>query len=340
MKNTNETIHRFHELDVIKAASIVSVVCIHAIGQGFAATDPISRFLGDFTRFAVPGLLLATGFLFKKSDISDLTLAWKLLLRIVPPYVFCSLVILLLNLPGNTTSLKEITFSRFCFNLLFGHMIGIYYFVFVILYLYGLSFILRKLPEKIIKMLWVFSLAALILFYNRLDLFTVSDPRYFFFVLLRHPFIHLLPFLTGWLLSTNNYQVRAVLDDKAKSLFILSVVADTGLLLAISRNYGLTVHQLLVQAHVYCILLMLMILGIKGYCQYRGTVFLSQSSYSIFLIHYPLVSWFQSLYPQTANQFAVSLWLGSWMFGLFGSIVIITLFRYVFGKYSRHLIGY
>ena len=330
---------RCHEIDVLKAVSITAVVAIHAIGTGFAPDTGMGKMIGDITRFAVPGLLFASGFLFDKKRLPALPLTRKLLLRIIPPYLFCSVLIMLLNLPGSSWAPGHGSVKEFGYHLLWGSSVGIYYFVFVITYLYGMALVLRRLPEKGMVALWGVCIVLTWVFWNRVFWFVAVPPDRFLFVFLRYPLVHLLPFISGWVWSVYRQPICKWMASRSKILFGAAVVADLIALQLAQSDMSPVSVQLILQLHIYLAIFMMMWLGMRYIKGSRVVLFLSNGTYTIFLLHFPLVRWFQSLFPVETAGFSFLFFLGALTWGLVGSIMIIASFRRVLGPYSKYVIG-
>ena len=321
--------NRIKEIDFLKAVSILAVVGIHSISTTFESKDLIGKILGEALRFAVPGLLFAAGFLFNKNkEVHSRQIALKFIKRIIPPYLFCAFMIMFFNLPGKV---QVLTVPSFLFNLFFGNVLGIYYYIFVILYLYCLSLLLRKLSDTIFVICWLVCFGTTILFYTNLKLFFPSSQNQFFFYLMRHPLIHLLPYLTGWLFSL--YYKKIIFIKNYYQFVLLMILC----LLCNQFVVAWVWSQLLTQVQIYFTILFLCLLGRNW--QNNQIIFLSQSSYGIFLLHFPIVRAVQGLVPHITLDFSLGYALAAFMTGLGGSIMIIKLCQRIIGKYSIYLIG-
>jgi len=332
--------HHFFEIDVLRSISILTVVLIHSIDAEMgAATHNVEKFLGDWTRFAVPGLLFASGFLFKKGSIACGPLAVNLLRRIIPPYLFCSLIILIFDLPGQPPGSVSADLSEIVFNLVFGNVIGIYYFVFVILYLFGFSLLIRRLPVFFIWSIWGSTVVLTILFYIYLPFFIPVGPKHFFFFLMRHPCVHLLPYLTGWLFSVYYQHIRAFLKHNFNLLLPVLIIFDTILIIIVQFVDTFTIRQLIIQVHIYLFIFFLFLFGIERSRLKAVVSFLSQNTYGIFLIHFPIVRSIQELFLEAPAEFSFQALFVSWVAGLLGSLIVIEVFKRVLGKLSFYLVG-
>ena len=83
---------RFSEIDHLKAIGILVVILIHSIR---APWDPrisqIEAWIGLATRFAVPGFLLCSGFLYATTARIPRTIVLRRLRRVLFPYLIVSL---------------------------------------------------------------------------------------------------------------------------------------------------------------------------------------------------------------------------------------------------------
>lgn len=83
---------RFTEIDFLKATGILAVLLIHSLR---APWDPrvssTELWLGIVTRFAVPGFLFCSGFLYATEKPIHLRTILKRLRRVLVPYLICSI---------------------------------------------------------------------------------------------------------------------------------------------------------------------------------------------------------------------------------------------------------
>ena len=327
---------RWYEIDVLKAFCILAVVYVHSISTSISPRHPVGEFLGHFTRFAVPGLLFAAGFLFRKSEIGGGQLSVKLVRRIVPPYLVWSLIILTLGLSDTRPPLTRMSIGQVGYDLLTGHAVSIYYFVFLISYLYAFSFLLRFSRAGFVLGVWLAFALLTVLFYLYPVLFLPDylfrlappRPEDFFFVVMRHPFVYAVFYLTGWAFSLSYASVRSFLHKRAVAV-----------LCALTRATGFSTIQLLIQLHVLLIIVLLLVVGIVGFPLRPAVEFLSRNTYGVFLIHLPLVRGFQGLFPHHTWDFSAPHSIGAWSVGVAGSLLIIVFARLVVGRYSPYLVG-
>jgi surface polysaccharide O-acyltransferase-like enzyme len=326
---------RFHEIDVLKCVSILAVVYIHSISTSFSPTNFLGLFFADITRFAVPGLFFAAGFLFDINKVSTGQIIKKKLIRILPPYVFCSLCIQFLNLPGLSVSLENLDAKQLIFNLVFGNTLGIYYFIFVLLYLYAFSLILRHIPDKWVLVIWGISIFLTLFFVKKVVL-----QGYSLFVLFRHPFFHCLSYLTGWIFFLYYQKITSIVKQHLTVIFLTFIILDIALLTFSRMNGGsFNLFPILTQFHIYICITLLLILGIKTTKYQKIIQFFSDYSYGIYLLHFPIVRSCQLFYPEIAADFSFSYAFVSWSAGVSISVFIIFAIKKIAGRYSIYLVG-
>jgi peptidoglycan/LPS O-acetylase OafA/YrhL len=343
--------NRWFEIDLVKAASILGVIYIHSISRTMGTTDPMGVFFGDWTRFAVPGFVFAAGFLFKKGQVDTLRLAWRLFIRIIPPYLICSLVMLSLGVAERGVGAAAPSGERIVTDLLFGNTIGIYYFVFVITYLYAFSFVLRLLSPGMILSLWVMTIGVTVWFYLEpfrfipLFLKQVLPGEYYelYFVLLRHPCVHLLFYLTGWVVSLFYDYIRYALSKGFTPIVVFACTADIVALYIIHRTRddfsAWHLWQLTIQVHIILTLLCVLVIGIKKRFCVTAVDYLSRNSYAIFLVHLPFVRLIQGWFPAITVRYSPIHSNFAWVGGIVGSIVVIAIVKFLFRKFSPYVVG-
>ena len=328
--------HRQSEIDLVKALAIVTVVLVHCINdRPFYSGDRLQAFLSDWTRFAVPWFLFAAGFLFPKDDSSGWRLLGKLAARIVPPYMVCSLLCIALSVFSGQESYGA---WRVLKELLLGQACGIYYFVFVISYLYLLGLVLRRAPPHIVYAACGLAFGALLAIYATWP--ALIYPRASLNVALRHPFIHAFPFLAGWVAALHQFKLRELLRQlRARDVFLLAAM-DLATLGALQWWPSGDMHrELLIQAHVYVFLILVLHLGLRINRPWEGIRYLSEASYGIYLVHMGFVVVMHKLFRQLGvYDFDVRIFVSCGLaFGL--TVVLITAIRCCTGSRSKLLVG-
>jgi peptidoglycan/LPS O-acetylase OafA/YrhL len=326
---------RFHEIDLLKCVCILTVVYIHSISTSLHPSNFLGYLANDLTRFAVPGLFFAAGFLFDKKKDSTSQIIKKKLVRLLPPYIFCSLCLQLLNVPGLSVGLKNLDAGQLIYNLIFGNTFGIYYYVSVLLYLYAASLVLRHVSDKWVLGLWGIAALLLLLFVKVLVGYGMS-----FFLMLRHPFFHLFAYLSGWVFSLHYEAIGSFLK-KRRFGVVGGGSALVVIILVYTRLYGnhFSSFPILTQFFIYACLTVLITVGMWMTKFQGGIQFVSNCSYGIYLLHFPIVRACQSVYPEISIDYSFVYAFVSWIVGTAGSILIIFIVQKLSGRYSRYLIG-
>ncbi len=326
---------RFPEIDVLKCTGILAVVYIHSISTSFTPKNPLGIFFADFTRFAVPGLFFAAGFLFDKKKDATAAIVKKNLLRLLPPYLFCSLCLQFLNVPGLTVRLENLHAWLLIHNLIFCDTLGIYYYIFVLLYLFAGALVLRNLPDKWVLALWGLSALLLIAFVKGRIGFAMSS----MFLIFRHPCFHLFGFLSGWVFSLYYKPVGSFLRQYPTRLIGGGLLLTAAVLVYTRMNGNFDSFPILTQVFIYTWIAVLVTAGMQATRLPGVVVFISNCSYGIYLLHLPLVRAYQSFYPAWSVDYYFMPALVSWCGGLAGSILIIRIAQKICGPYSRYLVG-
>jgi peptidoglycan/LPS O-acetylase OafA/YrhL len=310
-------------------------VYIHAISTSFDPSNFPGYLANDLCWFAVPGLFFAAGFLFDKKINSTGQIIKKKLVRLLPPYLFCSLCIQFLNVPGLSVELKNLDAGQLIYNLIFGNTLGIYFFVFVLFYLFTGSLVLRHVHGKWVLGLWGLSALLLLVFVKGLVGYGMS-----FFLMLRHPFFHLFAYMSGWVFSLYYETVESFLKQYRVGVICGGVVL-VAIILVFTRMGGnhFSSFPILTQFYIYTCVTLLITVGIS-LGKFQGAIqFVSNASYGIYLLHFPIVRACQSVYPELSVNYSFVYAFVSWCVGIAGSICLIYVVRKLSGRYSRYLIG-
>lgn len=324
-----EPTQRLHEIDLVKAVAIVTVVLIHA-QDGLQGYDPaLERFLREWTRFAVPLFLLAAGFLFTKSAVGTAELARKLSGRILLPYLICSIFMLWFR----ATWLFEPRLGTadpvaLGLLLLSGRTLGIYYFVALISVLYALSLWWRQWPIPPLYLLWgVCGIGSLIV---------LNRPR----IVVALAVVGAFMYLTGWLLSLHYAALRPRLRSQSGALLALALAVEVAYALLITRlPTGSWFYPPLTLAHYFAIFGGLLAVGVRWPVDAPPIRFLSESSYAIYLLHFPILRAMQYAFLTPQNAAQLPALLVPWIAATVATSLFILLFRQLLGRRSFYLIG-
>ena len=261
----------------------------------------------------------------------------KKLIRLLPPYLFCSICMQFLDVPGLSVELKNLDAGQFIYNLMFGNTFGIYFFVFVLFYLFAGSLVLRRLPGKWVLGLWVLTALLLLAFVKGLIGLGSSS----IFLVLRHPFFHLFAYMSGWVFSLYYETVGSLLKQYRIGIICCGVFL-VAMILIVTRVDGnhFSSFPILTQFYIYTCITLLITVGISLE-KFQGAVqFVSNCSYGIYLLHFPIVRACQSVYPEISVDYSFVYAFVAWVAGIAGSIFIIFIVKKLSGRNSRYLVGY
>lgn len=328
---------RWYEIDFVKALSILTVILIHCNSNGLLEVQtPFEALLSDWTRFAVPTFLFCAGFLFNKDrSVSSATLGLKMARRIIPPYLFCSLIWIVYDSLKGRLSLNPFGIAQLLF---FGKAHGIYYFVFVISYLYAFGLVLRYVPAHLLKWLWGLSVLAMVAYHVLWPHLVL--PSFTIEAMFRSPMIHTLPFLTGWIASLHYASIRSFLS-RVPAMYVALLLAADMLVLTLLQFIDIKIHprDILIQAHIYLWLASILILAIRLHWNSRWITYLSLSSYGIYLTHILFVKLMHKVSKVFENSdLPLQVFLSCILVTAI-TVVFIELIKRWTGRYAELLIG-
>lgn len=337
----NHFVKNHAEIYWLKAIAICTVVLIHALTyrEIFPAQGTLAEFLSHATRFAVPFFLFSTGFLIDKTSLPGPVLARKLFVRIGLPYLTASAFFLTVR--SNTAVLDGRIFPDIptvLHALAFGEALGIYYYIFVIAYLCLLSLFLRRLGVIAIHLLFLFALALQIDFILQGSSFPAVEPSEFFWVVARHPAMHLPYFLAGWQFSVHYKPLKAWITKYAKRIIFICLPLDVFLLVGSLGRHDFFLQQLLEQLHIVTVLVLVLACTLHMPRAPRPICFLADASYAIYLFHLPLVRIAQSAFDNPTIPVAARIGI-AWAIGLAGTIALVLALQRLFGGTSRRWFG-
>jgi len=331
MQSLPERSVRFAEVDCIKACGILIVVLIHTARSPFEPNaSPVELWLGQVTRFAVPGFLAVSGFLYATNE----RIAWSAtrtrLLRIAVPYLLFSIVgQIVLHMQGRGTASGNLAT-----DLLFGATYGPYYYVFVAALLAAMTPLFARVSGQARWGLFVALLASQAAFETHLEI-----P---FFWHLRNPLLWAGYFYAGWLARLHHEAITRFIARHSMIVLLSFAIAVIVGSTALATGLPLLARRSVEWAIIYPILGLLFTVG-SGRSSLGALDWvvlpLSRATYSIYLIHlfflYPLRARFQ---PPPGSFDALAL-AAPWALSLLASGVVILVGRRLLGARSRTWIG-
>jgi peptidoglycan/LPS O-acetylase OafA/YrhL len=322
---------RFPEIDALKAAGIVTIVLIHALRSPWdPAVSGLERWLGQVTRFGVPGFLFASGFLYARAP-SDRATTWRRLRRILLPYALASAVAQLWRwrdgLPYEGGTLLA--------DLLLASSFGPYYYVFVIAVLVLATPLVARLPGPLLYAATGAFLASQ-WFVDAGGFGLVS-----FYWHIRNPLLWWGYFLLGWVARLHEPALRRWVAPRRGML--LATLGTLVALLALVASFEDAAPRLLVRSAswlaVYAILAFVAAAASGTAALPRPLRALSDATYAIYLYHLFFVLAAQKLFSAPSGEAAWQAILVPWLAGLAGSLALVTAARALLGARSRDWIG-
>ncbi|CAM2061242.1 membrane hypothetical protein [Desulfovibrionales bacterium] len=322
---TGTTPSRDLRLDLARAAAILSVVAIHAAENHIVSTALSERlviFLMDSSRFSVPTFLFLAGYLFRRHNLTLNYLAHRFL-RVALPYLYVSLAVIPFQWNKYTYPSLFISWGCVLRDLLLCNVVGIYYFVFIVLYLYLLAYIFHRYGGSARLLLW---LLPLLYATNILDqqwsktmLEHLNLTDWFFFYRYRTPLVYSLYFISG--MAFKLHRGMGIITRQRRTVLSCSILYIL-LRLLLPDKMGITPYEPL---FYFAILFFFLSLNVDGHGQIgRWVRFLSTASYTIFLVHILLLYmarnillmiWHIETYPLLVNA-------SLYVFALFSSIAV------------------
>jgi surface polysaccharide O-acyltransferase-like enzyme len=311
-------------VDAVKAAGIVTIVLIHALRPPWdPLISPLERWLGELTRFGVPGFLMASGWLYAGARADGAT-TLRRLRRVLLPYLVASLLAQAwrawMGMPSEGGGLLP--------DLLFASSFGPYYYVLVIAGLVAVTPVFALLPRAAL-----YALTALLVASQWWVDAANQDPLPFFWHL-RSPLMWWGYFLVGWVLRANAAAVAAFVAPRRAALCAAAAAAVVALTWA-----GASGSRTASWLDVYAILTLIALAA--GWLRDSPGWLraLSDATYTIYLYHLFFVLTLQPLFPPPPLRAGALAILVPWLGGLAGGLAVAKLGRRLLGARARDWLG-
>jgi surface polysaccharide O-acyltransferase-like enzyme len=327
---------RLVPIDVLKGVGIVSVVWIHATSDPAIGEPGLhERYLLQLSRFAVPGFLAVSGYLYATREPVPLAATLGRLRRVLVPYLLASALAQLYWWALGTPH----TPPRILRELLDASSFGPYYYVFVITTMILLTPLLARLPARGVFALWVLLFATYGLRIAIASTGPERDPADFYWFI-RDPTNGGTYFVAGWLcalyrrpLAAACLQYRSALPATGLGLvLLLSVLAvwpDVRLLQGFAG-----------WLNIFVLMAFLAALSLQVRESPPALRFASDASYTVYLYHlFFLYTVMQALPSVGSVAGRLALELAGWGAGLVGSGLLVAASRRVLGVRARLWLG-
>lgn len=344
--------NRFAEFDLIRALAIVSVVIIHAGFSVFRDRRILFVAIDTFQLFCVPAFLLLSGFFLtnKLENQNNPTLVLKKRLsKIIPPYLFWSVVLYILK---NVWDLKKIDLMALIRDILTGSVMPPYYFIVVIIQCYFWWWLLVKLkfldPRKVLGLGLIIQTIFTILFYSTaLKYISIPLP-----LMERWIFSWILPFSTGLFLGSSYNRIQPVIERRkvpilgATILFFIASIWEYYLISEVNSDGWFLRSFFKLSSQGYAIFFVLSILAFSKSIalpsRLSGLVkILAAYSFPIYLLDSTVVQYVGLVFYKFIDPVHPLLKLGFLVTGtLLACLAIIYLLQKVLPKkYSPYILG-
>jgi surface polysaccharide O-acyltransferase-like enzyme len=321
---------RFSEIDVLKAVGILTVVLIHSLRNPW---DPrissAELWLQVVTRFAVPGFLLCSGFLYATTSPVSARVTLQRVRRVVLPYLVASFGAQLwwaATGPAHDlrTAASEIALAS---------SFGPYYYVFVHFWLVLVTPLFAVAPRRVLAGLTAGLVASQAFFEARMELVIP------FFWHIRNPLLWWAYFLVGWLLRLHYAAVRSfVVEHRAKLAVALALAW-----LAATWVGGGQPQTSFVRSAIWLdiyVTLGLIFVAACGRERVPGWMrSLSDATFAIYLLHLFFVYGAERIIRANSEAFSPPVIGLYWAAGVAGSLAVIWAARRLLGPRSRDVVG-
>ena len=344
--------NRFAEFDLIRALAIVSVVITHAGFASFRDRRILFVAIDTFQLFCVPAFLVLSGFFLTnklENQNNPGQVVKKRLSRIIPPYLFWSVALYILNNLGSLQKLNLLSLLR---DILTGSVMPPYYFIVVIIQCYGWWWLLVKLrvlePRKVLALGLIIQTIFTIFFYlTALKYISIPIP-----LMERWIFSWILPFSTGLFLGAAYDKIQPVIERRrmpilgATILFYLASIWEYYQLSGVTAEGWFFRSFFKLSAQGYAIFFVLSILAFSKRIELPSRVsglikILAAYSFPIYLLDSTVLQYVLLVYYKFIDPVHPLLKLGLLATAnLLACCAIIYLLQKVLPKkYSQYILG-
>ncbi|MEG4851096.1 acyltransferase [Microcoleus sp. B5-D4] len=344
--------NRFAEFDLIRALAIVSVVITHAGFFTFRDRRILFVAIDTFQLFCVPAFLLLSGFFLTnklENQNNPALVVKKRLSKIIPPYLFWSVAVYVLNNLGEIQKFDLLSLLR---DILTGSVMPPYYFIVVIVQCYGWWWLLVKFrvlePRKVLALgLTIQAIFTIFFYLTAFKYISIPLP-----LMERWIFSWILPFSTGLFLGSSYDRIQPVLERKkmpilgATILFYLASIWEYYLISGVNSEGWFLRSFFKLSAQGYAILFVLSILAFSKSIALPSRVsglvkILAAYSFPIYLLDSTVVIYVLLVFYKFIDPVNPLLKLGFLVTGtLLGCLAIIYLLEKVLPKnYRQYILG-
>jgi surface polysaccharide O-acyltransferase-like enzyme len=318
------------EPDLLKAVGIGVVVLIHSMRSPFApGVSGVEVWLGDVTRFAVPGFLLASGLLYATREPVPWAVTRGRLARIFVPYlVATALAQLVLTALGGSRSplyvLRDVALASSFFH---------YYYVWIALLAVLSAPLLARAGSRALAVVLGFGVVA----QYAIESQTVGPLPFVWHV--RNPLLWGAYFVLGWGIGLHLPAVQAWLAPRRRAAVASMAAAVLGLAAAAAFDLSFGWARAVQWLGIYAVLALLLSVSLGRETRSPALRELSEATYTIYLFHVFFVDLVRRAIHPAPGEFEPLAILLPWLAGLAGSLALVWLGRRVLGERSRTWLG-
>lgn len=318
------------EPDLLKAVGIGVVVLIHSMRSPFApGVSGVEVWLGDVTRFAVPGFLLASGLLYATRAPVPWATTRGRLARILLPYLVASALAQAVLFGLGSPREPLYVLRDFALASSFFH----YYYVWIaLLFVLSAPLLARAGSGVLIVVLGLALVAQYVIESQAMGLLP-------FVWHVRNPLLWGAYFVLGWLVGLHFPAVRAWLAPHRRAAVAFATAAVIGLAAAAALDLGFGWARAVQWLGIYAVLALLLSVSLGRQTHSPALRELSDATYTIYLFHVFFVDLARRAIRPAPGEFEPFAILLPWGAGLAGSLALVWLGRRALGERSRSWLG-
>lgn len=327
---------RLVPIDVLKGLGIVGVVWIHASSDAALGEPGLhERALLELTRFAVPGFLAASGYLYATRERVAPAVTRSRLRRVLLPYLLASALAQLFWWAVGTPH-PPMQILR---ELLDASSFGPYYYVFVITAMILLAPLLARLPARGLLALWLLLFAVYALRIAVAHTGPERDPADLYWFL-RDPTNGGTYFVAGWVCFLYRRSLAAFCLRHRTALLATGLGLALALCVLAVWPGARLASGLAGWLNIFVVAALLVVASLRA----RGTPaalrFASDVTYTVYLYHLFFVyAVLRAAPPSTTTGGRLLVELCAWAAGLAGPVLLVLLARRALGARARTWLG-
>lgn len=328
---------RYAEIDGIKVVGIFAVLMIHCLRAPWDhAISDMELFLNQELRFAVPGFLFCSGFLYAKTRAWDWQLTRGRLERILVPYFVASICAEIFR--GFQFEFRPV--EVVALNLLTGNSFGHYYYVFVIVGLVVATPWFATLGKRgLLSLLGITMLFQVLTIVGQTLQWDVGIELESNFWPFRSPLLWWNFFLLGWMARQHEASLRAFVVERRGA-----VASALGLVACALAGSWFVESQPLIQQlgawlQIFCVVALIGTLFTGRTITSPLFAKISDATYAMYLFHLFFLFVVQSFLPYPEGEFAPHLILARFVPTLIGVFLFIQFAKRSLGPHSRFWLG-